>query len=170
MKTIERGGRYYRVCDPQWTDCCDATFAAHYGGRWNGPDTIPVLYLNADVGTAKANALRVYEGEAFGLFDLNPTARPHLQVLDVDRCSPVDAVTDAGLSDLGLPKTYPIGIGHGVCQAIGERMNAARLCGIAYRSAARAGGEELALIDLALAVKRERRSFREWFLDEKTIG
>src|SRR5271155_1081921 len=148
MRTIQRSGRYYRVCDPLWDDCCDASFSAQYGGRWNAPGSFPVLYLNATVETAKANALRVYDGEAFGLFDLNPTSRPHLQLVDLTRCTPVDAITTDGLADVGLPDTYPTGIDHTVCQPIGQRVYDAEHCGIACRSAAFAEGEELALMHL----------------------
>jgi hypothetical protein len=166
VKTLERSGRYFRVCDPLWVDCCDAGYAARFGARWNAPGSFPVLYLNADIETAKMNAQRVYEGEAFGLYDLNPTARPHLQVVEIAACAPVDAVTDGGLAGLGLPATYPTGIGHGICQPIGQRVHDAGHCGIAYRSAARTGGEELALLRVDLATKHQRLPFAEWY--EKT--
>jgi hypothetical protein len=166
MKTLSRNGRYYRVCDPLWVDCCSAEFAARYGGRWNAPQSFPVLYLNAGVATAKANALRTYDGEAFGLFDLNPTARPHLQIVEIKRHDAVDAVTDEGLRELGLPPTYPCGITHDVCRPIGKKIYDAGHPSIAYRSAALSGGEELALLHLDLATKRSRHPFNEWFLDE----
>jgi hypothetical protein len=161
--TTPRKGRYYRVCDPLWSDCCDAAFAARHGGRWNAPNTFPVLYLNADIDTAKMNAQRVYEGEAFGLYDLNPTMRPHLQLVEVTACTPIDAVTDDGLTALGLPVTYPDKVGHSVCRPIGKRIQSAGHCGIACRSAARVGGEELALLDLHLATKQDRLPFTEWY-------
>lgn len=163
MKTTTRKGRFYRVCDPLWSDCCDVSFAERHGGRWNAPGSFPVLYLNADIETAKMNAQRVYEGEAFGLYDLNPTMRPHLQLVDVAACSPVDAVTDEGLTELGLPTTYPTGVGHDVCQPIGRDVQSAGHCGIACRSAARAGGEELALMQFDLATKEQRLAFTEWY-------
>jgi RES domain len=163
VKTVKRAGRYFRVCDPVWADCCDASFAARHGGRWNVPGSFPVLYLSADVDTAKMNAQRVYEGEAFGLYDLNPTARPHLQIVTVKPCEPVDAVTDDGLAALGLPTSYPTEVGHSRCQPVGLRVRDDGGIGIAYQSAARPGGEELALIQLELATKHERLAFTEWY-------
>lgn len=165
MRTVERGGDYFRVCDPSWADPCDPTFSAKAGGRWNAPGSFPVLYLSADRDTARANARRNFEGEAFTVFDLNPTARPHLQVVVVSTCRPADAVSDAGLLALGLPTTYPKGVGHEVCQPIGAAVRRAGRPGIACRSAAHEGGEELALMDQdAIAGRKKRYVFDEWFL------
>ncbi len=164
MRTIPRTGRYYRVCDPSWTDCCDGQYAAKFGGRWNPPESFPTLYLNRNVDTARANARRIYEGEAFSLFDLNPVMRPHLQIIDLAPCEPVDAITDEGLRDLGLPTTYPDGVGWDVCQPIGKRGRDSGVAGIAARSAALSGGEELALYSLDNARKRQRLLFDDWYL------
>ncbi|MGB6986453.1 MAG: RES family NAD+ phosphorylase [Candidatus Aquilonibacter sp.] len=166
MKTIARRGRYYRVCDPSWNDCCDGRFAAEFGGRWNPPQSFPTLYVNRNIETARANARRIYEGEAFGLFDLNPVMRPHLQIVELTPCEPVDAVSDDGLRALGLPATYPDDIGWDVCQPIGVRAHDSGAVGISARSAALAGGEELTLFALALARKRQRILFDLWYLAE----
>jgi RES domain-containing protein len=161
---IKRGGRHYRVCDPTWADACDATKAQPYGGRWNAPGSFPVLYLNANVATARANALRRYEGEAFGLFDLNPSERPHLQIVTIARCWAADAITTAGLRSLGLTDAYPKGVTWKACQKIGQRVYDAKLAGVACRSAALEGGEELALFELrALKTRHQRLRFEEWF-------
>ena len=61
--------------------------------------------------------------------------RPHLQIVDVRACAPVDAITGEGLAELGLP-------------------------------AARAGGEELALMQLDLATKQQRLPFADWYENE----
>lgn len=166
MKTVERGGRFFRVCDPEWEDSCDATLSARYGGRWNPPHSFPTLYLNADVATARANALRRYEGEAFTLFDLNPTHRPHLQSVDVARCTALDALSDEGLAAVGLPVSYQMGVGHEICQPIGVAAHDRGLDGIACRSAAHIGAEELALFNQQIARKGERRVFDDWWNDE----
>lgn len=170
MKTIRRSGRYYRVCDPGWFDCCDTTFSEQFGGRWNSPGTFPVLYLNADVATARANAQHRYDGEAFGLFDLNPTARPHLQIVAVASAPMLDIVTDVGTTDAGLPVTYPVGVTHAACRKIGTAAHKANVAGIACRSAALPGGEELALLHLSLATKGERQTFDDWFFPRTTSG
>ncbi len=163
MKTITRSGRYYRVCDPTWLDCCDPTYSARYGGRWNPPESFATLYLNADVDTARANAIRRYEGEAFTLFDLNPTTRPHLQLVTVKTSTVLDAVTRGGIEDLGLPATYRENVSHTICQAIGVEAHKARLDGVACLSAAHRDGEELALYRADRAVKGERQVFDAWF-------
>jgi hypothetical protein len=163
VRTIARSGRYYRVCDPSWDDCCDGRYAAEFGGRWNPPSSFLTLYLNRDVETARANAKRIYEGEAFGLFDLNPVMRPHLQVIELTPCEPVDAVTAEGLRALRLPSSYPESVGWNVCQRIGARQHDDGAAGIAARSAALPGGEELALFALDLARKRQRMLFDDWF-------
>ncbi|MHB8461423.1 MAG: RES family NAD+ phosphorylase [Vulcanimicrobiaceae bacterium] len=161
---MQRQGLYYRVCDPLWIDCCDAGYSKIFGGRWNAPESFPVLYLNRDIDTARENARRTYEGEAFGLLDLNPTARPHLQVVSLARCTPIDAFTPEGIHALGLPSTYPHSVGHKRCQKIGERLHREGASGIACRSTANPNGEELALMDLHLATKKQRIAFDEWFL------
>ncbi len=125
-----------------------------------------MLYLNADVETARANAVRTYEGEAFGLFDLNPTMRPHLQIVTVAPCRAADALSEAGLAALGLPASYPDGIGYDVCQPIGKAVHDAKIPGVACRSAALAGGEELALFDQRmLSARLQRLVFDQWFLE-----
>lgn len=163
MKTTRRKGRFYRVCDPAWVNCADGSFSARFGGRWNPPESFPVLYLNADVATARANAVRRYEGEAFTLFDLNPTARPHLQAFDVAPCAVLDVVSPEGIRDLALPSDYPNGVTHERCQAIGAHAREKGLAGVACRSAARDEGEELALFEISSATKGERQTFDQWF-------
>jgi hypothetical protein len=80
----------------------------------------------------------------------------------------LNAVTDAGLRDLGLPKTYPLDSRRRVvpwrrCQPIGLRAWDAGLPGVAARSATAIGGEELAYF----ARRRLRRGrvtpFGDWF-------
>lgn len=164
MLKIKRGGRNYRVCDPTWSDPCDASQAQRFGGRWNAPGSFPVLYLNADIATARANALRRYDGEAFTLWDLNPSERPQLQIVTITACWPVDAVTTAGLRSIGLTDEYPKGASWKACQKIGQRAHDAGMAGVAYRSAALDGGEELALFELrALKARVQRLRFDEWF-------
>ena len=167
MKTVARSGRYFRVCDPSWADCCDGRYAAEFGGRWNPPQSFPTLYLNRNVDTARANARRIYEGEAFGLFDLNPVMRPHLQLIELAPCEPIDAISDDGLRELGLTPAYPEGIGWDRCQTIGARAHDAGAVGIAARSAALTQGEELALFALDLARKRQRLLFDDWYLPRR---
>ena len=84
----------------------------------------------------------------------------------------VDAVTSRGLASLDLPSTYPLDgrgrrIPHERCRPIGATAWTAGEPGIACRSAAPgapAGGEELALFDRGVRLKRGRRHrFDRWY-------
>lgn len=168
MRRVERGGPYYRVCKPEWSDCGDTGFSLR-GGRWNPPGEYPVLYLNRTVRMAALQAVENFRGEAHSLFDLRPERRPHLQSFTVPRADYVDAVTDAGVLALGLPAGYPDGAGWERCQPIGRAAQAAGERGIACRTACAGGAdpdhEELALFDRdgAPAAPGPRRPFAEWF-------
>ena len=168
MRHLQRGGPYYRVCKPDWTDCADTAHSLR-GGRWNPPGEYRVLYLNRTVRMAALQAVENFRGEAHSLFDLRPERRPHLQAFDVARGDYADAVTDAGVLALGLPAAYPDGVGWTECQQVGRAAHAAGERGIACRTACRGGGdpdhEELALFDRDGAPARPgvRRTFQEWF-------
>ncbi|GAC1414740.1 MAG: hypothetical protein NVSMB64_24980 [Candidatus Velthaea sp.] len=121
---------------------------------------------------AAGNARRVYEGEIATLFDLAPQERPDLLYVDVNRASFLDAVSAEGLTQLGLPETYPIGVTRDACQQVGMRAYAANEPGVACRPAdatertnAIVEGEELVVFDRAIGfVTRIRRvPFAEWY-------
>jgi hypothetical protein len=175
---IRRSGLYYRVCDPEWSDCTDTTFSKRAGGRWNEAGRFGVLYLCRDLLVAAANARKNFEGEIHSLYDLNPEYRPAILEFSLGR-SPghrfVDAVSNSGLSAFGLPTSYPLTatggkIAHARCRAVGFEAYASDEAGIACRSAAEATdgswiGEELALFDRAseLAAPGKRRGFAAWY-------
>jgi RES domain-containing protein len=169
VKHVRRGGAYYRVCKPDWTDCGDTSFSQLRGGRWNAPGEHRVLYLNRTVRMAALQAVENFRGEAHSLFDLRVERRPHLQGFDVPRDEYVDAVTDAGLAAIGLPASYPDGVGWDACQEIGRAAYRAGERGIACRTACHGGGdpdhEELALFDRDGSPARpgERLTFDRWF-------
>ena len=52
---ITRGGRYYRVCGPDWDDPSDTAYRRIGGGRWNAPGAFGALYLNENLEGARAN-------------------------------------------------------------------------------------------------------------------
>lgn len=146
---IGRGGEYLRVADPDWEEPLDPAFAHLNGGRWNAPAAFPVLYLNADLETARANVDRKYKGLSYGVMDLRTDRRPLLVAVNVPLNEFADVVTDAGCVRANLPKSYPVDsagreVTHAECQPIGKRAHDERLPGIACRSAARPMGEELA--------------------------
>ena len=170
MRHVERSGPHFRVCDPSWTDPLDVTFSARHGGRWNAAGSYGVLYLNATIAVAAANARRNYDGEIATLFDLRARERPDIQFVNVASASFVDIVTPAGIRAVRLPAGFPYGVPHEPCQRIGARAYAAREIGIATRSNADATatsfvGEELAVFDTAmtLVARGERLPFAQWY-------
>jgi RES domain-containing protein len=174
VKTIKRGGHYYRVCDPTWQDPLDTSYAKRRGGRWNPPGVFGALYLNATIEVAAANARRNFAGEIATLFDLQVNQRPDLVVVAVSESPFLDIITPEGLRLLRLPASYPIAVSHKRCQGIAKRAYCAKnLDGVACRSNAEATstsliGEELAVFDRSAgAVRQERRvPFAQWYPTE----
>jgi hypothetical protein len=171
MRHIERGGSYLRVADPNWEDPLSGKYAREVGGRWNPPGAFEVVYLNANRQVARAQVRHKLESRGIRPEDLDPAQGPVLIHTSVAKQPYVDAVTDRGLSSLGLPKDYPLDdrgnpVPHSVCQPIGERAWNDGEPGIACRSVASAptAGEELAYfnLDKKLKVKGEE-TFANWF-------
>ena len=173
MRHVRRGGAYFRIADADWADPLNAAYSLVHGGRWNPPSSFPVLYLNRDVRTSRANLSRKFAGRPYGPEMLDPARAPVLIQTTVKEAPFVDAVTDEGCVDLGLPITYPLDAdGHEVgwerCQPIGRRAWDSSESGIACRSAAthHRTGEELALFvragDPALPID-QRLAFDDWF-------
>src|SRR3954452_5404247 len=107
MRRIRRAGPYLRVADPRWADSLDGSFAAQRGGRWNPPESFPVVYLCGSAEVARANVYRKLEGQPYGPGDLIPANGPVPVRTSVPAARYLKAVTDAGLRDLGLPKSSP---------------------------------------------------------------
>ncbi len=173
---LRRGGPYYRVCDPSWTDPSDTSYARRAGGRWNPPDRpgragFGALYLNASLGAARANARR-HALASFGtaIDDLLDEHLPDLQHYDVVQTDFVDAVSPTAVAALGLAATYPAAIPHPPCQAIAEVAYAQGEHGIVPLSAASSTAgvaeEELVIFDrdvASLATKTTRANFASWY-------
>jgi len=133
--------RWLRVVDPSWSDPLDPTYAAASGGRWNPPSSFPVLYLNEDLRTARANLAAFVAGWPYTLADLRDDRAPALAVARLPRSQVVaDACSPAGLRSLGLPVSYPLDAS-GVpvprerCQPLGAELRAGGLRGVHCRSA-----------------------------------
>lgn len=172
MRHVERGGMFFRVCDPSWTDPLDTSFAKSRGGRWNPPGSFGVLYLCATIAVAAGNARRAYEGEIATLFDLLPGKRPDLQIVSVRSIHVIDAASEVGLRSLRLPLTYPTGVSWVRCRTIGVRAYGRGEYGITCRSADATDrtsiiieGEELVVFDRALryVTRLERIPFTQWY-------
>ena len=167
MRTIRRGGPYVRVADPDWDDPLDGRYAGERGGRWNPPESFPVVYLCRSVPVARANVYRKLEGQPYGPEDLRPGTGPVLVRTAVPEDRYLNVVTDAGCRDVGLPRTYPLDSRRRTvpwqrCQPIGQRAWEAGLPGVAARSATGAG-EELAYIGRRKLRRGAVRMFEQWF-------
>jgi hypothetical protein len=167
VRTIRRAGPYLRVADPDWDDPLDGRYAAQRGGRWNPPESFAVVYLCQTVAVARANVYRRLEGQPYGPEDLRPEAGPVLVRTGVPEDRYLNVVTEAGLRDAGLPRTYPRDsrsriIPHRRCQPIGLRAWEAGLPGVAARSAWTAG-EELAYFGPRKLRRGAVRAFDDWF-------
>jgi hypothetical protein len=169
FRHLVRGGPYVRVVDPDWIRPLEGRYAARNGGRWNPPDSFPVVYLCRDAAVARAHVLRRFDGLPYSPLDLRPDRRPALVETDLGEDRFVDVVTDAGCRAASLPATYPRAAGGGEvgwdrCQPIGWAAWDQSEPGIACRSAA-GPGEELAWFQRGrsrLRVRR-RRTFDQWF-------
>jgi RES domain-containing protein len=171
LPTVNRSGRYFRVCKPEWVNGGDMSFSKRVGGRWNPPGEFGALYLNATVRLAAAQARHQHEGRAIALFDLRPERRPMLASFDVPPVTVVDVVTAEAIRSLGLPATYPVDVAWEACRQIARAAYQRGLAGVAARSAAEARvndvvGEELAYFDAQPALDAlDGKAFAEWYPD-----
>lgn len=165
---------WWRVADPVWTDPLDANFAGRRGGRWNPPDSFPVLYLNEDRMTARLNLLAFIAHWPYEPEDLRDDTGPLLVGCTLPPHQLVgDAHTAAGLRAAGLPATYPLDeageiVPHPRCQPIGVRAKAARLRGVHARSARSPDGAGRELAWFPANVRSRARHvaklrFTEWY-------
>ncbi len=170
--TVPDGHRWLRVADAAWGDPLDPSFAGEHGGRWNPPGSFPVLYLNEDLPTARAQIHQLLEGQPVEPEDLDP---PFVLVVATlpRRQVAADAVTDDGLEALGLPATYPRAadgrrVPRSACQPIGAVVHHRRLRGVHCRSAATLDGDgrEFAWFPArpsSRARELARAPFHEWW-------
>lgn len=131
---------WLRVADPDWHDPIDPSYSARAGGRWNAENTVPTLYMCDTTETARGQVRRLFADRFVDVEDLTDTAVTLIAV-NIPAGTGVDAHTDAGLTALGLPVTYPHTstgkpVSHTTCQPIGARMYSAGFDGVCARSAA----------------------------------
>lgn len=166
--------RWMRICEAEWVDPLDPTFAQAAGGRWNPPDSWPTLYLNEDIVTARLNLTSFIAGWPYRPEDLHETTAPHLAVATLPRGQTVaDVHTPAGVAAVGLPTTYPVDasdilVPHDVCQPIGADVKAAGLRGVRCRSAQTplGAGRELAWFPATPRSRPqliERQPYSAWY-------
>jgi hypothetical protein len=168
---LARGGPYVRVADPHWSDPLSPEHARRRGGRWNPPGSFGVVYLDASLELARAQVRHRLEPRSVRPEDLEPDQGPILVHTRVPQDQYVDAVSDEGLAELGLPATYPVdrrgaAIPHTVCQPIGQAAWDAGERGIACRSAAHAAppdAEELAFFARRRLRVQRTEAFADWY-------
>ena len=165
---------WWRVADLGWVDPLDASFAQRRGGRWNPPDSFPVLYLNEDRMTARLNLRAFMAGWPYEPEDLRDDTGPVLVGCTLPPHRVVcEAHSRAGLRAAGLPETYPLDEDGGIvpqarCQPIGVRARAALLHGVRARSARSRDGAGRELAWFPVTVRNDARqvailAFAEWY-------
>jgi hypothetical protein len=176
---VHRGGRYYRLADPDSSDPLDSSYNQTVGGRWNALGAFPVLYLNDTVTTVRLQVLHKLAGLPYGPEDLDPDEQHDLVSVQAPNLAYLDCVSDDGLIRVGLPTSYPRhangrAVSRTTCQPIGQQAWNDRLPGIACRSAATGAtstNEELAFFDRAHQPRPTvlaRTSFADWWWDDRT--
>ncbi len=176
MKTewLDDGHEWLRIADPGWANPLDPSFAAAAGGRWNPPDSFPVLYVNEDVVTARLNLRAFVASWPYEPEDLRNETGPVLVGAKLPhRQRVVDVHTPAGVAAAGLPASYPYEatgslVSPEVCQPIGALIEAANLRGIRCRSARSpdGAGRELAWFQAtssSLARLTSRLPYADWY-------
>ena len=173
-ETVPDAHVWWRIADPGWTDPLDPGFARRSGGRWNPPDSFPVLYLNEDITTAQRNLAAFVARWPYEPEDLRDDRGPMLVGCVLPRRQVVcDVHSPAGVRAAGLPDTYPWDeegrpVPHTRCQPVGIRAKAAGLRGVRARSAQSGDGtaRELAWFPAsARSIARRVRglTFTAWF-------
>ncbi|HXH55932.1 RES family NAD+ phosphorylase [Iamia sp.] len=168
---VPDGHPWNRLADPTWTDPIDATFAAIHGARWTPPGGPSTLYLNTDETTARANLQRFLADAPFAPEDLNDANGYQLVPVALpDGQHALDALTDGGLSDVGLPDTYPLDhdgaeIAHAACQPIGADAYDAGLDGVRCRSAAGISSELAWFPRHQAATPGPAQPFSDWYFE-----
>jgi RES domain-containing protein len=170
LTRLRRGGTFYRVCGPDWSDASDTTFSKAHGGRWNPPGEFGALYLNVNAAAAQANARRFIAqqfGSAVQPEDVAAAYLPELQAFDVTPSLFLDAVTERGRAALDLDPTYAEGAGYAACRAVGRAAYRDGERGIVTISAADDEGEELSVfdtfVDRLVRITGRRKRFRDWY-------
>jgi hypothetical protein len=137
---------WLRVADSSWSEPLDPSWASRIGGRWNSPGSFPVLYLNEDLVTARAQLHALLRSWPANPEDLREDAPYVLVLAGLPRRQDVaDALSDDGLGSLGLLASYPLDstgttVAHRTCQRVGNTVHDAGIRGVWCRSAKTAGG------------------------------
>jgi len=100
---------WLRLTQPQHHDAFDMSYAREIGGRWNPPRSWLALYLNDDMATVHAQVRHLFAGRGIDPDDLDDAAPIELTTATLPQRQRVaDAVSDTGVTSIGLPATYPL--------------------------------------------------------------
>jgi len=166
-------GTLFRVIPHTAADPLDTSFARDRGGRWNPPNSFPVLYSFTNQALARDYAQSQLAGGMLTLDEAEPEALSDLLVLTCNYPRLVDAASNAGLQALNLPSAYPVGFiaTWAATQPIGLALYTAGNAGLVTRSASATSwagpfvnwGEVAIFIDHApLPTLVERVPYKDW--------
>lgn len=173
-ETLPGAHVWWRIADPAWADPLDPSFAQRQGGRWNPPDSFPVLYLNEDMVTARLNLRAFIANWPYEPEDLRDDTGPILLGCTLPRRQVVCDVHSAdGVRAAGLPDAYPFErdgrpVPHSRCQPVGVQVKTAGLRGVRVRSARSRDGAGRELAWFPASVRSHARrirtlAFTAWF-------
>ena len=165
---------WWRIADPAWRDPLDASFAAHFGGRWNPAGGFAALYLNEEKVTARLNLRAFISQWPYEPEDLRNDTGPVLVGAKLPRAQQVcDVHSRYGVVRAGLHENYPhdlngVPVSHAVCQSLGQKIKQAGLRGVRCRSAqSRDGaGRELAWFPAnarSRATRVKTIAYEDWY-------
>lgn len=110
MQTITSfSGTVFRCIPSASTTPLSSTYSVTYGGRWNAAGTYPVLYTFLSQNLASTWYYSSLTSAGLTINEVQPEQLPDLIVLNCNLDNVADLTTDEGLSEVGLPATYPEG-------------------------------------------------------------
>ena len=140
--------------------CLSGEGARQAGGRWNPPDSFPVLYTGLSERTVIDEFYRLAERSTLPVDSFMPRT---LCILEAELESVLDLRPDDGLSKVGLSLDQLRSYSMRECQAVGDAAHQLGLEGILAPSAT-GTGEVLAIFELNLRQSSSvrERGRREW--------
>lgn len=145
LGSVSHSSRAYRHISPRWT-CTSGAGARQAGGRWNPPDSFPVIYTALSERTIVAEFYRFAERSNLPPAILLPR---RLCVLQVDLRAVLDLRSADALAAVGLTVAYLEGDDWDLCREVGDAAHKLELEGLLAPSATGAG-DILAIFELHL--------------------
>jgi len=84
-------------------------YSVRNGGRWNPEGSFPVLYTFLSPETARQWVTTSYAQAGLTFSAVQPERLPDLMILNGTYENVADLTVDAGLTEVGLPTSYPVG-------------------------------------------------------------